>query len=265
MSGGPTLRGTNAVISPPGPGYREDAAMTRFLADLLEPFGAKVDEDRWQRGRHVSHRALTDRLLEAEGLRTSRPQLIIVTHALPDVLPFTAVAPYLADRLGVTATTFSVAQQGLAAPFTALRIARAYLRSGRCEEAVIAVLEQTTLPTAHPLVDVCGLTDSGAALVIGTGSGPRLASVSSSGSVDELLEPHREEGVLVVLGPWVGKDAGTGLDVHRVEPGSYCTSVWLALAENGPAWQDRYRKVVLCDTDPLTGRSHAAVFEFPAG
>ncbi|MGW4828899.1 hypothetical protein ACWEOG_15055 [Amycolatopsis japonica] len=264
MSGEPTLRGTSAVISPPGPGYQEDAAVSRFLADLVEPFGSKVDEERWQRGAHVSHKALTDRLLEAEGVRTSRPQLIIVTHALPDVLPFTAVAPYLAHRLDVTATTFSVAQQGLAAPFTALRIVAAYQRSGRCEEAVVAILEQTTLPTPHPLVDDGGLVDSGAALVLGTDPGPRLASVSSGGTVGELLEPHREPGTLVVLGPWVTETVEAE-DVHRVAPGSYCTSVWLALAGNWPAWQETYGKVALCDTDPVSGRSHAAVFTFSAG
>ncbi|MEV6908149.1 hypothetical protein [Amycolatopsis sp. NPDC051071] len=264
MNGELALRAASAVISPPGPGYREDAAVSRFLADLVEPFGSKVDEERWQRGAHVSHKALADRLLEAEDVRASRPQLIIVTHALPDVLPFTAVAPYLADRLDATATTFSVAQQGLAAPFTALRIVSAYQRSGRVREAVVAVLEQTTLPTPHPLVDDGGLIDSGVALVLGAGPGPRLVSVSSGGSVAGLLEPHREPGTLVVLGPWVEEGAGTG-DDHRVGPGSYCTSVWLALAENWQVWQETYRKVVLCDTDPLTGRGHTAAFTFPAG
>ncbi len=97
------------------------------------------------------------------------------------MVPFTAVAPYLTDRLGGRAANFAIAQQGLAAPFTALRIASAYARAGRAAEVVIAVLEQTTLPTPFPLVRETPLVDSAAALVLGTSSaGEEGGSRSSS-------------------------------------------------------------------------------------
>ena len=66
---------------------------------------------------------------------------------------------------------------------------------------------------------------------------------------------------LVVAGPWVSKQ---DLDVvaapiHYVPPGSYCTCVWLHLARQYRSWAETYDALVLCDTDPCTERSQAAL------
>ncbi|MEU5693151.1 hypothetical protein [Actinosynnema sp. NPDC020468] len=250
---GLALRAAGSVVAPPGPGHRPDAVADGFLRDLLEPFGEKVDEELFRSGNHVTHKALTDLLLALPGVGDARPGLVLVAHALPDVLPFTVVAPYLAHRLGVRATAFSVTQQGLAAPFTALRIAAAHQRTGHTDEVVLAVLEQTTLPApvSHPPA-----VDSAAVLVFAPGGGPRLVGVSSGAAAD-LVRDRRPDDV-VVLGPWVDLP---DVPAHRVPPGSYCTSVWLALAENWARWREGGGRVVLCDTDPRTGVSHAAVFD----
>jgi hypothetical protein len=257
MTAGLTLRAAGAVLDPPRSDHPPTESDVDFQRDLLAPFGVKVDEDRFRRGPQVSHRELTDRLLDASDIADSRPQLVIVTHALPDVVPFTAVAPYLARKLAGDPLCFSIAQQGLAAPFTALRIAAAYHDSGRCAEAVITVLEQTTLPVAVPLIP---LVDSAAALVLGPGTGPRLIGTATGRSAADLIRDRAGADDLVVLGPWV--DA-TGLDsaTYRVEPGSYCTSVWLALAAHWRDWRDAHPAILLCDTDPRTGRSQVAVFQ----
>lgn len=52
--------------------------------------------------------------------------------------------------------------------------------------------------------------------------------------------------------------------MHRVAPGSYCTSLWLELADHWQEWQRDFRRIVLCDTDPRSGRSHVALFAAPA-
>jgi hypothetical protein len=261
MTAGLTLRAAGAVLDPPRSDNPPTESDVDFQRDLVAPFGVKVDEDRFRHGAQVSHRELTDRLLDADDIARSRPQLVIVTHALPDVVPFTAVAPYLARKLDCDPLCFSVAQQGLAAPFTALRIAAAYHRSGRCAEAVITTLEQTTLPVALPLVDDTPLVDSAVAVVLGPGTGPRLTGTASGRSAADLIRDRARRDDLVVLGPWVD-DAGLGAcTTYRVAPGSYCTSVWLALAAHWRAWQDAHPAILLCDTDPRTGRSHVAVFE----
>ncbi|MFF5635643.1 hypothetical protein [Streptomyces sp. NPDC012825] len=263
---GLAVRAAAAVRAPEGREPDDRAAALGYFRDLLAPFGEKPDEELFAGGRHVRHRDLADLLVADEGVGGSRPELLIVTHALPDVVPFTAVAPYLTARLGGRAANFAIAQQGLAAPFTALRIASAYARAGRAAEVVVAVLEQTTLPTPFPLVHDTPLVDSAAALVLGTatgeGDGPRFVRAHSAGSAADALgrEPG-DDGTLLVLGPWVTKDlpAHDG-PVHRVVPGSYCTSVWLDLAGHWREWGRDHRRIVLCDTDPRSGRTHVALF-----
>ncbi|MFI9119548.1 hypothetical protein ACIGW0_09170 [Streptomyces bikiniensis] len=277
---GLAVRAAAAVRSP---GRREPddrRAALDYFRDLLAPFGEKPDEELFDGGPHVRHRDLADLLVADEGVGGSRPELLIVTHALPDVVPFTAVAPYLTDRLGGRAANFAIAQQGLAAPFTALRIASAYARAGRAAEVVIAVLEQTTLPTPFPLVrdalpvrddppaQGVPLVDSAAALVLGTGedggdgNGPRFVRARSAGSpADALGREPAEDGTLLVLGPWVAGDVPEHAGpVHRVAPGSYCTSLWLDLADHWREWGRDHRRIVLCDTDPRSGRTHTALF-----
>lgn len=272
------LRASAAVRSPNGraPGDDISAAVLDYHRELLAPFDQKPDEEALAGGAHVHHRDLADLLAADDGVGRSRPELLIVTHALPDVVPFTAVAPYLTDRLGGRATNFAIGQQGLAAPFTALRIASAYHRSGRAAEAVVAVLEQTTLPTAFPLDPPTPLIDSAAALVLGPAPSPaglRFVRTTSAATAAEAVgqgalgQDVEADGTLLVLGPWATGDLAVPqhAEVHRVEPGSYCTSLWLALADHWQEWQQTYRRIVLCDTDPRSGRSHAALFAAGAG
>lgn len=261
-----------AAVRAPQAQWREpadDPIVLQYFQDLLGPFGATPDKELLQRGAHVHHQQLADLLTEVDGVRDSSPQLLIAAHALPDVVPFTAIAPYLMARLGGEATSFSVGQQGLAAPFTALRIASAYQRSGRLTEAVVAILEQTTLPTPFPLVQDTPLTDSAAALVLSTqtddGAGLRLGRAETDVSPEaalttELARRPKDARTLVVLGSWVTVEAAAGLDVHQAAPGTYCTGVWLELAEHWRSWQEQFARIVLLDTDPRTGKSHLATF-----
>jgi hypothetical protein len=264
-----SLRAAGSVVSPPGRPYVDDPSMLAFFRDLVEPFGEVVEEKLLSSGPNVSHRDLVGHLVAAEEVRNSRPDLIVLAYALPDVHPFTAVAPHLNMLLGGQATSFGISQQGPAAPFTALRIVAGFQRAGRCREAVVAVLEQTTLPTRHPLVHDTPLVDSGVILILGPDGGPRLGGVETVESgeamerrLGELAAPD-PAGTLVVRGPWLDdlhdEDVGDGVPTHRIGPGTYCTSVWLALARHWRSWRRKYGTVVLCDADPQSGRGHLAV------
>ncbi|MFJ8253054.1 hypothetical protein [Streptomyces sp. NPDC094466] len=262
-----TLQAASAVISPPGTPYDESPATLSYYRDLVEPFGMTVDEELLRSAPHVTHRELIDRLGAPEDIRRCDPDLVIVTHALPDVTPFAAIAPHLNWLLGDRATTsFGISQQGLAAPFTALRIISAFQRSGRSRTAVLAVLEQTTLPTRFALAHDTPLTDSGALLVLGVDGGPQVTDVSAVDTTRAAVERLTElvaadpQGTLLVLGPWFDE---SGLDPaarrQRLAAGTYATSVWLALARHWRTWRQEYAAVVLCDTDPRTGSTHLAV------
>ncbi|MEU4180557.1 hypothetical protein [Streptomyces sp. NPDC026589] len=265
-----TVAASSAVRAPDGRPFHEDSAVLGFYRDLVEPFGSTVDERLLRDGRNVFHKDLVDRLVGSEDI-DGAADLVVVTHALPDVHPFTAVASHLNMLLGGGAQSFSISEQGLAAPFTALRIIAAFQRGGRSERAVLAVLEQTTLPTPHPLVDAGGLVDSGALLVLERGEGPGVGGVESfddeEATAARLGELASDGGAdtLIVLGPWVPEQApGVEALSHRVAPGSYCTSVWLDLAQHWQEWQRDHRRVVLCDIDPLSGSGHLALLINPA-
>ncbi|MET9607846.1 hypothetical protein ABZZ17_22715 [Streptomyces sp. NPDC006512] len=260
-----TVAASSLVVSPDGGPFHEDPAILGFYRDLVEPFGSTVDEQLLRDGRNVFHKDLVDRLVGSEDIDVAA-DLVVVTHALPDVHPFTAVASHLNMLLGGGAQSFSISEQGLAAPFTALRIISAYQSGGRSARAVLAVLEQTTLPTPHPLVDSGELVDSGALLVLEPGEGLRVGGVESFDDAEATADRLRalagdgSTGTLFVLGPWVGEQTfGAGAHVHRVAPGSYCTSVWLDLARHWRDWQRDHERVVLCDIDPLSGRGHLAL------
>lgn len=262
----PALLAACGVVAPPRRPPETSPSTLSYYRDLVEPFGVEVDETLLRSAPNVSHRDLVDRLVAAPGVRDSEPDLVIVAHALPDITPFTAMAPYLDRLLGGRAVNFGIHQQGLAAPFTALRAVSAFQRAGRCERAVLAVLEQTTLPTRFPLVHDNRLVDSGVLLVLGTGGGPRIARVESVAATDSAaarlgeLTAKDPDGTLLVTGPWLDRDGlGQGVPFFHTNPGTYCTSVWLALARHWTAWREQYDTVLLCDTDPLSGGTHIAV------
>ncbi|AZQ38778.1 hypothetical protein EJ357_39465 [Streptomyces cyaneochromogenes] len=266
----PVLRAAAAVADPPHQPYHDDPSIVGFFKDLVEPFGATVDEQRLRDGANVSHRDLVDRLFAEVG-SDERADLVVVSHALPDVHPFTAVASHLNMLLGGAAKSFCISEQGLAAPFTALRIISALQRAGRAERSVLAVLEQTTLPTPHPLVDSGELTDSGVLLVLGGGDGLGVSAVESHASPEATTARLAElaadpTGVLLVLGPGARDmaDAPAGVKVHHAGDGSYCTSVWLELARHWQEWRRDHSAVILCDVDPLVREGHMAVLR-PVG
>ncbi|MEV0635586.1 hypothetical protein AB0I77_11565 [Streptomyces sp. NPDC050619] len=265
----PTLLAASGVVAPPRKPFDDSAENLAHYRDLVEPFGLAVDETLLRGGPNVSHRDLVDRLAEADGVQGSDPDLVVVAHALPDLTPFTAVAPHLDHLLGGRSVNFGIHQQGLAAPFTALRAITAFQRAGRAGRAVLAVLEQTTLPTRHPLVHDNRLVDSGVALVLGTDDGPHLAGVETVSATGRPARRLAEltaadpDGTLLVTGPWTDRealDAAAGTTTsYQVSPGTYATGLWLALARQWRAWRERYRTVVLCDTDPRSGETCIAV------
>ncbi|WP_040711266.1 hypothetical protein [Nocardiopsis potens] len=270
----PSLTSACAVVSPEGetaPGVDE---LTDFYRDLAAPFGTAVDAERVRAGTRVSHRDLADRLASVRPPGPA-PGLIVLTHALPDLHPFTAVAPRLDALLGGGATAFGISQQGLSGPFTALRLVDRFQRSGRCTAAAVAVLEQSTMPSPHPHAPAEGLVDSGVLLEFGTGGGPVLSAVEEfapserPGPRAAALAAGSPEGTLLVLGPGVDgdevDDGGGAADRVRARADTHCTGIWLALAENLRTWAEEYRTVLLCDRDPGSGRGHLAVFRSSPG
>jgi hypothetical protein len=242
-----------------------------FNQTLLAPYGMKFQHEWASKGRNFTFLELAEQILHMAPGPLSGPDLVIVAYALPDPHSMEkTVSSHLNNVLGGRSVSFAISEQGLAAPFTALRVADSYARSGRCRSVALFILEQATFPYPLPFVQDADLVDSGVLLFLGanreTPAGSwDLTGVCSAGpqtGLPELIRiPAGQPGqeVLVVAGPWTdpGQAGAAGPKIHRVPPGSYCTSVWLELARHHQDWARNYRTIVMCDTDPGTGLSHA--------
>jgi hypothetical protein len=266
-----SLQAASAVVAGHRNPYRPDPELMAYQRDLLAPYGVRFCEEPLRAGPNIDFVELAERAIAAMPGPAPDPDMVIVTYGLPDCQPLKTVSSYLDHLLGGDCRSFAVSEQGLRAPFTALRVADAYARSGRCRTLALFVLEQTTFPYREPLVDEHALTDSGVLLVFGDGGALRFAEArtgapgeSLSGLLRAVTDPAvtgADGETLVVAGPWTDVDLPAGVACQRVAPGSYCTSVWRDLAHHHQAWAARYARVVLCDADPRSGHSVLAVLE----
>lgn len=273
------LRTGAAVLGEPGP-YALDEEIIQFYRDLVTPYGDKVDEELAHRGRNVPFVDLAERAIDATpGPPLTAPDLLVLAYALPDLHPMKTVASHLNHRFGDTSRSFAVSEQGLAAPFTALRAANAYARSGRCASLLLFVLEQTTFAYPEPFAHTHELLDSGVLMVFDNAGRWAVTGVHQAQPDDDaaalLCSVLPRPDTLLVTGPWVdpaltASVEQAGVVSRRVAPGSYCTSVWRELLRHHEDWARRYATVVLCDTDPRLGQTHLAVLtrvtaDAPAG
>jgi len=247
------VAGGTTVLNPPASDIPDIRGLKEYNADLLADFDERNTVDSPPR---ITHVGLVDLLLAGGGAQ-ARPDLVVLAYALPDVHPFVTTSAYLNWKLGNEAASFAVSEQGLLAPFSAVRIASAY----GSRSFALAVLEQTALPNDDPLVRDNDLVDSGALLYFGEG---RLGvdAVRTADTVRECrdgVEPAASGRTLVVDGPWVRHSLVDGADGYRAPEGTYCTSVWLALADRHADWESRYDTVILHDTDPRSGRCASLV------
>lgn len=232
-----------------------DARALAFYRDLLRPFGQSVDETRLNAGNGYDHVEIAGALIEP-GF-TYRPDLIVVAQALPDLLPFKVVAPWLDHRLGGSARCLGISQAGAQAPFLALRTVAAYRQAAASSLALIVVLEQSTLPAAHPVADGRELVDSGVALVVSDSSGwevTQLVTLADAQDIGAAIDAQRgEQGeTAAILGPLITVDV-SGVEILRAERRHYATAVWRRFAVAAQGLRRAFQTVVLADADPVTG------------
>jgi hypothetical protein len=264
-----SLRAAAGIVHRNGNPYQPDERVTAYHREMLAQFGAEVDEELLKRSPNIGYPQLCEEVLAALPVRCRDPDLLLLAYGLPDMFPLKSTTAHLNFLLGGGSRSFAVSEQGLRAPFTALRIADAYARSGRCASLALFICDQTTLPCHDPIVHDTPLVDSavllyfddrGGGLAYQPGSRPdgtrRLGELLAAAMTG--LDAAR---TLVVAGSWVddAELAPAGPNVHRAAPGTYCTGVWLDLARHHEAWSRTYQHLVLCDTDPRSGRSQTAI------
>ncbi|GAA3290972.1 MULTISPECIES: hypothetical protein [Dactylosporangium] len=144
------------------------AAIGTYLADMVRPHGLPLDEDLLATGAGQSYGEMGAALIGAAVGPDEPVDLLVLAFDVPDVRPGRAAATYLSHVCPGNPRSFAVCDQGVAAPFTALRLIRSYIGSGTCRRALLLILEQSTVHYPAPVT----ARNAGVALVCSAQPGP---------------------------------------------------------------------------------------------
>ncbi|GAB3984105.1 hypothetical protein V1634_34760 [Plantactinospora veratri] len=229
-----------------GAGTGVPPSVERYLRDLVASRGGTFRPEALRAGAGTSFTAMAHGLVAEIGPEWPSVDLIVLCHAVPEINPGTSPACSLVDAAPGTPVAFTVCDQGRVAPFSALRVAGAYLGSVPLRRVLVLVLDQGTVP--WEVDDRADLPnrDLGVALVLDRVPARRDCGVLlqqhaevDPGQVGELLRARlpaltaHPGPVRVVAGSGVPPGQLTGLDVPVVAApaGLLCTSGWAYLSQ----------------------------------
>ncbi|WP_327674860.1 hypothetical protein [Kitasatospora sp. NBC_00458] len=240
----------------------------RFMTDFLAAFGEEPDHEHYARGGGNSFTDMARELLD--GLEHPLPPLekLVLAYHLPDLSVVEVAGCYLAERCPGGPEVFSVAGQGVGAPFTALRILNGLRLTGGLAAGGVLALDQSTLPYDDPdtrpggdfavLIHTGGTGDDASGGPAGDRTGVVELDFVSERSVDPdaALQglARRLPGARIVAGRTLADRLDPALraayDLVEGPADRRCTSAWAALAEH---WTPE-RYTVVADYDPHSGR-----------
>ncbi|PZT77064.1 MULTISPECIES: hypothetical protein [unclassified Streptomyces] len=221
--------------------------LREYLRDLAELHGVGLRAGfDLSTARRTTFVEMAEALVPLLGDADRPTDVVALAHQAPDADFRRSATCRLNDLLPGSPMPFAVSDQGSAAPFTALRLAAAYLSAAAGpRRALVLAADQADLPYDVPLRPEDRIAgDAMAALLVEagprTGGGPVATSLVSAGSVaravpallERLAVPLRS--TLVVLGP--GIDPGAVPDAAGgtvlVESGMPCTGGWVTLLDH---------------------------------
>jgi hypothetical protein len=191
--------------------------------------------------------------------------LLVLAFSIHDLRPGRQTAAYLSHLTPGAPMAFAICDQGSAAAFSGLRIAREYAASAGVRRALLIVVEQAALP--YECAAELPSRHRGVAMLYADRAGPpasRVAGVCqhpgippgevaglAAASLAELAAGHREVGLVLggaLATVWAGPAAG---QVRAMPPGQPSTGVWWGLIDElaGDAGR-RPGLLVAADYDP---------------
>lgn len=233
-----------------------------YLLDRMKALYGDFTDVSWLTdGPMVSYHDMVRTIVAELGAELVGVDLAITVDASPDCRHQSFPGPVLSHVLSGDPIMLGVSEQGVAGPFTALRIAHRYLRSGAATRALILIMEQSTLPPDDAAVRP--VRDVAVALLLGPqgtiGLDVPTVAVTRSG-VAAAMETDVD---LLVAGTGLADQADLGVPVRWAEPGHPCAGVWLALAELLDTRPGGGR-VLVADRDPVLPYRCAVTVTVPA-
>jgi hypothetical protein len=243
------------------------ARVGAYLADMARPYGREVPGGPSggppSPALGQSYGEMAEALIESAVPADEPVDLLILAFSVHDVRPGRQTAAYLSHLTPGAPMAFAICDQGSAAAFTGLRIARAYASSAGIRRALLIVTEQAALPYACPVP--VPSQHRGVAMLYGDGPGawarvagvrqhpgvpPGAAAGLAAADLTELAAGHRE--VVLVLSNalaavWAAPAAGR---VRVMPPGQPCTDVWWGLIGELASGAGAPGLLVAADYDP---------------
>lgn len=272
--------------------YRE------YFGDLLATYRLAMDTAAFDAG-GVSFTDLVAALLTELDGYTERFDLAVMANLTPDSEPEYPMC-FLNHVVARPGLAFGISEQGVLAPFTALRVAADLADPQVGPEprqpwrALVFVLEQSSVLHGQPVpAHLLATGNVGVALVMETGAPggslalaepvpaePATVPAMTLAMVRSLVEPDdgRHAGQTSVVygrglagllglvgdGPAPERPAEEGPQVLVAPPGRPCSGPWSVLAEYLPKWSVTGQRVLLADYDLDLGRLASCVIEVPA-
>ncbi|WP_433275990.1 hypothetical protein ACQPZA_32965 [Pseudonocardia xinjiangensis] len=265
VAGTPTLRLARIERRLFGRGEPYSAEFVSYFADLAGQFEKPFHEEYFTAAAPNSFTDMVTAILPTAAQPGEAFDLALIAHSTPDSRP-TRPACYLSDVLAGNPLSFALSEQGVTAPFTAIRIAGEYARDAAFRRAMVISLDQSFLWNGAedrlPEGTRMPGRDSAVAVVLAPDGalGPmavRNVADVAAGDVRRLAAEQLRG--LAASGTPMTTIAGIGVDPELAEdfpirwaPADLpCTGVWSELAGGLEQWTGTGQRVVLVDYDPV--------------
>lgn len=260
------------------PGNR--ARVAGYLADMTRPYALEVPAaalgEPPSPALGHSYGEMAETLIGLAVPAGEPVDLLVLAFSIHDLWPGRQTAAYLSHVTPGAPMAFAICDQGSAAAFSGLRIAREYASSAAVARALLIVVEQAALPYDCPvpvpsqhrgvamLYGDCAMPQ---ARVAGLRQHPGVAPGDVAGlaaaDLKELAAGHGEVGLVLsdaLAAVWAAPAAGR---VRVMPPGQPSTGVWWGLADELASDAGRPDLLVAADYDPGLGYLCLTAFESP--
>jgi hypothetical protein len=258
------------------------ARVGQYLADMAGPYGREVPAalfgDPLSPELGQSYGEMGEALLGSAVSPDESVDLLILAFSIHDLWPGRPAAAYLSHLTPGAPMAFALCDQGSAAAFSALRIAREYASSAGIRRALLIVVEQAALPYRSPvplpaqhrgIAMLYGHSDGDSARPMARVTGlrqhpgvlPGAAAGLAADDLKELAAGRQEVGLVLsaaLAAVWTAPVAGR---VRVMPPGQPSTGVWWGLIDEFDGAAGRPDLLVAADYDPGLGYLCLTAFE----
>ncbi len=243
------------------------ARIAEYLTDMAGAYAREVPADLFGEPPSPelghSYGEMAEALIASAVSPDEPVDLLILAFSVHDLRPGRQTAAYLSHLTPGAPTAFAVCDQGSAAAFTGLRLARAYAASAPVRRTLLIVVEQAALPYSCPAP--LPSRHQGVAMLYGDCAAPRARVVGvrqragvapghvadrAAADLADLASGHHDVGLVLsdtLAAEWTSPAAQSA---RVMPPGQPSTGVWWGLMDELAGKAGRPDLLVAADYDP---------------